>query len=70
MAEHLCHWPGCRTPVPPSLWGCPHHWRRLPQNLRSRIWRTYRPGQEVTKQPSADYLLAALEVQRWILNHG
>lgn len=70
MSAHLCHWPGCKFVVPPKLWGCHKHWYRLPKPLRARIWATYRPGQEVTKDPSPAYLEAADAVQRWIREHG
>lgn len=63
---HTCHWPGCTTPVSPKLWGCKAHWLRLPKALRDRIWATYRPGQEVDKRPSPQYLKAAQAVQAWI----
>lgn len=66
MTEHTCHWPGCSTAVPPRMWGCQPHWYRLPKALRDRIWQTYRPGQEISKTPSADYIAAAREVQEWI----
>lgn len=64
--SHHCHWPGCTKQVPPAMWGCTSHWYALPQRLRNKIWATYRPGQEKTLTPSADYLAAADEVQRWI----
>jgi hypothetical protein len=64
--EHSCHWPGCSQQVPPAMWGCRSHWFMLPKNLRDKIWRTYRPGQEVTMTPSEEYLDAAREVQLWI----
>lgn len=63
---HKCHWQGCDKDVPPAMWGCSHHWYSLPLKLRSRIWRTYQPGQEITKDPSAEYLAVAREVQEWI----
>lgn len=63
---HLCHWPGCDKQVPPAMWGCRQHWFALPADLRAEIWRTYRPGQEKTMDPSADYLSAAHAVQAWI----
>lgn len=67
MAEkHTCHWPGCGRIVEPRLWGCGSHWYRLPADLRRRIWRTYRPGQEITKTPSEAYIAVAREVQEWI----
>ena len=48
------------------MWGCQPHWYRLPKALRDRIWQTYRPGQEISKTPSRDYIAAAREVQEWI----
>lgn len=67
---HTCHWPGCDTKVPPAMWGCKKHWFKLPQRLRSRIWATYRIGQEDDKKPSAQYLQVALEVRSWIEAHA
>lgn len=67
-AVHTCHWPGCGKAVPPAMWGCKAHWFKLPKRLRDRIWETYRPGQEITKTPSATYLAVAAEVQAWIAN--
>jgi hypothetical protein len=64
--KHHCHWPDCDKPVPPAMWGCKAHWFKLPMRLRSRIWATYRPGQEISKTPSAEYLTVAHEVQDWI----
>jgi hypothetical protein len=64
--NHTCHWPGCNAQVPPAMWGCKRHWFALPQHLRTRIWRAYQPGQEVTGHPSADYISAARAVQVWI----
>jgi len=31
-----------------------------------KVWATYRPGQEITKTPSAAYIAVAKEVQLWI----
>jgi hypothetical protein len=68
--NHHCHWPGCGKQVPPAMWGCKTHWYKLPQRMRTRIWRCYRPGQEADQRPSREYLEAAREVQDWILaNH-
>jgi len=64
--EHHCHWPGCEKKVPPAMWGCKTHWFKLPAGLRAKVWATYRPGQEVTKDPSDKYLAVANEVQAWI----
>lgn len=64
--KHLCHWPSCKTEVPPRLWGCRQHWYALPKPLRDRLWATYESGQEITKTPSLEYLRVAADVQRWI----
>ncbi len=63
---HTCHWPGCERQVPPAMWGCSHHWFKLPKQIRDKIWRTYRPGQEKDMSPSAAYVEAANEAQAWI----
>lgn len=67
--DHHCHWPDCHRQVPPAMWGCKMHWFKLPKHLRDRIWKTYRPGQEVTMTPSKEYVEAAKEVQTWIANY-
>ena len=67
--NHHCHWPGCTRQVPPALWGCRGHWYTLPAELRTRIWRTYKPGQEVKGTPSAAYVEVAQAVQEWIAQH-
>ncbi|MEX2599293.1 MAG: hypothetical protein WD533_06520 [Dehalococcoidia bacterium] len=68
--DHTCHWPGCNRQVPPAMWGCSPHWFRLPKYLRDRIWRSFRPGQEVTLTPSREYLAAVREAQQWIEEHA
>ena len=68
--DRTCHWPGCTTQVKPAQWGCRAHWYRLPQSLRMRIWQTYRPGQEDTLTPSAEYVTVAREIQEWIEKQG
>jgi hypothetical protein len=64
--DHACHWPNCREQVPPAMWGCRAHWYAIPKALRDRIWRTYKPGQEVRMTPSKEYVAAAAAVQEWI----
>lgn len=66
---HTCHWPGCNRQVPPALWGCRPHWYALPADLRARIWRTYRIGQEESLTPSREYVAVARDVQDWIAEH-
>lgn len=66
VSRHTCHWPGCERAVPPAMWGCKEHWFKLPKPLRDQVWKEYRPGQEITKTPSARYLIVARLVQGWI----
>lgn len=52
---HTCHAKGCPAPVDPKLFMCLKHWKMVPKHLQAEIWRTYRPGQEVDKNPSTEY---------------
>lgn len=63
---HTCHWPKCGKHVPPAMWGCKTHWFKLPARLRSAIWLTYKPEQEINMTPSGNYIAAANAVQQWI----
>lgn len=63
---HTCHWPGCTRAVPAAMWGCYRHWMTLPKYLRDKIWASFKPGQEETKDPSRGYVAVAREVQEWI----
>lgn len=64
--KHFCHAPGCKVEVPPKIFMCIRHWRKLPAALRQEIWRCYRPGQEVTKDPSPEYLAAAQRAKAYV----
>lgn len=64
--NHGCHWPGCEAQVPPAMWGCKHHWFKLPKHIRDAIWAAYRAGQEDTLTPSSAYIKAARAAQDWI----
>src|SRR5712691_8301184 len=59
MAEHTCHATGCKVAVPPRQLMCLPHWRMVPEAARRAIWAAYRPGQEIRKDPSLEYLAAA-----------
>lgn len=56
---HLCHALACPVEAPPKLLMCRRHWFMVPKPLQAEVWRCYRPGQERTKDPSSEYLLAA-----------
>lgn len=53
---HLCHARNCTVPVPPRMLMCLPHWRKVPILIQRKVWKHYRPGQEVDKRPSREYL--------------
>jgi len=59
MSEHFCHAKACEVVIPPKMLMCKRHWFMVPADLRKAVWREYRPGQEVGKEPTAEYLGAA-----------
>lgn len=66
--KHICHWPTCESSVPPKMWGCRKHWFMLPKAIRDAIWLTYKPGQEITKTPSENYLKVAFAADLHAMN--
>lgn len=66
MSRHTCHARNCTTGVPPKMLMCRPHWFMVPRAMQARIWATYRPGQEVTKDPSPEYLDAAMEAVNYV----
>lgn len=56
MSAHRCHAHGCQVPVPPKMFMCRPHWRRLPMRLQRAIWVEYRSGQEIDKIASVRYM--------------
>lgn len=63
--KHLCHARNCKVEVDPSMFMCRRHWWMVPGYLRAAIWDNYRPGQEIDKSPSKEYLNVALQA----INH-
>lgn len=57
--QHTCHAQGCTTKVPPAVFMCRLHWGLVPAPMREAIKALYRPGQEVDKQPTDEYLAIA-----------
>lgn len=35
---------------------CAKHWRMVPVAVQRKVWATYRPGQEIDKNPTTEYL--------------
>jgi hypothetical protein len=54
--SHTCHADQCRATVPPRLLMCRRHWYMVPKPLRDAVWAEYRPGQEIDKRPTREYL--------------
>jgi hypothetical protein len=50
---------GCQVELGKRLLMCATHWGMLSQDLKSKVWRWYRPGQERTGMPSLAYHEAA-----------
>jgi hypothetical protein len=59
MSEHFCHAKACKVIVSPNMLMCKEHWYMVSADLRKAVWREYRPGQEVDKEPTAEYLKTA-----------
>lgn len=59
MSEHTCHARGCTAPVPPKFLMCRKHWRMVPPALQRAVNNAYRLGQEITKEPTAEWMRAA-----------
>lgn len=67
---HICHNPNCGKPLPAHLVAHKSAWRALPRPCRSAIWGTYRPGQEIDKNPSEAYLAALDACIEYWREHG
>ena len=57
---------GCKTPVPPKMFMCRSHWFRLPKPMRDAVWSVYRPGQEIDKDPSPEYINVTTRAIRFL----
>jgi hypothetical protein len=52
--------------VPPQLLLCSGHWAKLPHEVRARVKRHYRIGQERRHDASPEYMRAAAEAVRYL----
>ena len=66
MTAHTCHACGCDRAVPPRMFMCKRHWFMLPESTRDAVWATYRPGQEITKDPSEEYMDVTTRAIAWL----
>lgn len=46
----------CPKRVPPRLLFCGAHWKLVPKKLQALVWRVYKDGQEIRKDPTREYL--------------
>jgi hypothetical protein len=58
---HPCVAIGCPVIVAARLVMCNKHWRLVPANVKGRILRAYRDGQERDGQLSFEYVVAMME---------
>ena len=56
---HHCHAEGCEVSVSPNMHMCLAHWQMVPKLLQGLIWKHYRSGQEIDKNPSIEYIATA-----------
>jgi hypothetical protein len=56
---HNCHADNCKRFVPSNLFMCGQHWKKVSQKTQQLIWKTYRTGQEIDKNPSKEWLEAS-----------
>ena len=63
---HPCHWPDCDIEVSPKMWGCDEHWRSLPTYLRNLVHANYVPGQEITENPTKEYMRVMGLIDEWL----
>lgn len=60
MSLRKCKAVGCTTGVDEKRLMCLYHWRMVPMDVQTLIWKHYRPGQHADKEgPSIDYVAAA-----------
>lgn len=61
---HRCHAIGCERPTPEKYLMCSTHWYQVPPEDRAMVWELYVPGQEISKTPTADYVLLVQRIIR------
>lgn len=54
---HHCHAYDCDKLVNPKLLMCLKHWQMVPRDIQALVWKHYRPGQEIDKHPTEEYML-------------
>lgn len=59
VTAHHCHAIGCGMVIPPRLLFCYRHWMMTPYVHRAAVRDAYRFGQEIDKNPSGRWMIAA-----------
>ncbi len=54
-----CNADGCNKRINHCVFMCGYHWGLVPVHLQKDIYRYYRKGQEIDKNPSPDYISVA-----------
>ncbi|HSH71578.1 MAG TPA: hypothetical protein VK974_00850 [Methylophilaceae bacterium] len=57
--NHTCHAINCSKTVQPKMLMCLKHWKMVPAETQLKVWKLYRPGQEIDKQATAEYIEVA-----------
>ena len=60
--DHICHARGCTTKTHPRMFMCKKHWHMIPKSLQKELWAVYVPGQEISKNPTHEYLEVAYKL--------
>lgn len=63
---HNCHAHNCKTEVPPKMFMCLKHWRMIPKELQALVWKHYRTGQEIDKNPTSQYLEVTDQIEWFV----
>ena len=66
--SHVCHAIKCEKDVPPKMFMCGRHWKRLHPTLQKLVWRYYEPGQEIRKVVSLEYIMVTDFAKLYIAN--
>ncbi len=57
--SHHCHARGCKVETKPEMLMCYRHWKMVPALFQKAVWKHYRHGQCVDKNPSKEWIKAA-----------
>jgi len=57
--KNTCHANNCKYPIKPSLFMCRKHWNMVNKELKMELYKHYRKGQEIDKEPSEAYVSTA-----------